>query len=306
MTSQPARNPLRTALLPAALLLVVGLAGCASHGPTPDVMATFYPLKYLAERIGGSDVTVGSIVKQGTEPHDYDPTVADLNAISDAKLVVVEGAGFESWILKAREQAPNTKVATASDGIDLRENPDEAEAKTLPSDPHTWMDPPLYAKMARNVEAGMAAAFPDKADGFHVRADALVADINQLDADFHSGLAHCQTPHVITGHAAFGYMAATYKFEQIPIEGLDPDAEPDSATINHVIDEAKRYNITIIFFEDLVNPAMTQAIAKEVHAETRVLSPLEAIPQDKIAAGASYFTVQRENLKNLEDAMRCT
>ncbi|MEA3202425.1 MAG: zinc transport system substrate-binding protein, partial [Thermoplasmata archaeon] len=93
---------------------------------------------------------------------------------------------------------------------------------------------------------------------------------------------------------------------QIPVQGLDPDAEPDTATINHVIDEARAHNVTIIFFEDLVSPRMAQTIASEVHAETRVLSPLEAIPPDKVAAGADYLSVQRENLANLRDAMRCS
>jgi zinc transport system substrate-binding protein len=152
----------------------------------------------------------------------------------------------------------------------------------------------------------MADAFPDKAEGFHVRANAFVADINQLDSEFRAGLATCQIPHVITGHAAFGYMASEYHFEQIPIQGLDPESEPDPATINHVIDEAKKYGISIIFFEELANPAMAEAIAKEVHAETRVLSPIEAIPEERLSSGTDYFTIQRENLQNLRDAMKCT
>jgi zinc transport system substrate-binding protein len=287
-----------------AALLLAGplLSGCASSEPHPDVMATFYPLAWLAERIGGGDVSVGSIVKEGVEPHDYEPTTTDMARIIDAKLLVVQGAGFERWIETARSQAANTAVVTATAGIDLHlGDPSEPEAQ----DPHTWMDPVLYARMARTVETAMAAAFPDRADGFHVRADALVADLTLLDQEFRAGLAHCQTRFVITGHAAFGYLAQEYGFTQLGIQGLDPDAEPDTATINHVVEEARTHNVTIVFFEDLVSPRLAQTIADEVHAETRILSPIEAIPQEKVAAGASYLTVQRENLQNLRDAMRC-
>ncbi|MFO1534961.1 MAG: metal ABC transporter solute-binding protein, Zn/Mn family [Thermoplasmatota archaeon] len=291
--------------LAAALLLAPLLPGCASSGPAPDVVATFYPLAYLAGRIGGGDLAVASIVREGVEPHDYDPTTTDLARISDARLLVVQGAGFESWIVAARSQAPNTRLVTATDGISLRENPDAAEAEELPSDPHTWVDPVLYARMARTVESAMAEAFLEHAAGFHVRADTLAADLRQLDAEYRAGLANCATRYAITGHAAFGYLAAEYNFTQIPIQGLDPEAEPDTATINHVIEEAKKHGITIIFFEELVSPRMAEAIAKEVHAETRVLSPIEAIPADEAAQGRDYFAVQRENLANLRDAMRC-
>lgn len=291
------------AVLALALVALPALSGCSSDtGPTPDVMATFYPLTFLAQRIGGNDVTVASIVKQGVEPHDYEPTPADVNAITDAKLVVVQGAGFETWIANVN---PHTQVR-ATAGINLTENPSQDERGTLPNDPHTWMDPVLYAKMARTVENAMAKTFPDKALAMHQRGDLLVAAIDALDAEFRAGLAHCQKHAIITGHAAFGYMASQYGFEQIPIAGLDPESEPDSATINYVIEEARSRNITIIFFEDLVSPALANTIANEVHAETRVLSPIEAIPEASVAAGADYFSVQRANLHNLRDAMACT
>jgi zinc transport system substrate-binding protein len=291
--------------LAAFLLATPLLSGCASSEPHPDVMATFYPLAWLAERIGGGDVTVGSIVQEGVEPHDYDPTPSDLAKIVDAKLLVVQGAGFEQWIETARGQAPDTRIATATAGIDLRTGDPSEPGAADAQDPHTWLDPVLYQRMARTVEAAMAEAFPDKAAGFHARADALVADLRQLDGEFRAGLAHCETRFIITGHAAFGYMAQEYGFTQLGIQGLDPDAEPDTATINHVIEEARAHNVTVIFFEDLVSPRLAQTIADEVHAETRVLSPLEAIPQARIAQGASYLTVQRESLQNLRDAMRC-
>ncbi|MES2153772.1 MAG: zinc ABC transporter substrate-binding protein [bacterium] len=288
-------------ILALAALAGTSMAGCSASEPTPDVMATFYPLAFLAQQIGGGNVTVGSIVKDGVEPHDYEPTPADVNAITDARLVVLQGAGFESWIGNVHMHAS----VRATAGLDLRENPSEDERASLPNDPHTWMDPPMYARMARNVEDAMVQVFPEKAAGLHARAAALVARIDALDGEFRSGLAHCSKNAIITGHAAFGYMARDYGFEQIAISGLDPESEPDSATINHVIDEARARNITVIFFEDQVNPALVNTIANEVHAETRILSPIEAIPAGKLAAGADYITVQHENLANLRHAMQC-
>src|ERR1051326_1957185 len=109
MKAAGSRAPMRKTALAVLLLLAPLLSGCAASEPHPDVMATFYPLAWLAERIGGANVTVGSIVKPGVEPHDYEPTTADLAKIVDAKLLVVQGAGFEAWIETARSQAPDPR-----------------------------------------------------------------------------------------------------------------------------------------------------------------------------------------------------
>lgn len=276
--------------LAVALLLVLPLAGCASPASARvDVLASFYPLAYLASAIGGGNVTVGTLVPPGVEPHDYEPTTSDLVRVSDAKLLVVEGAGFEAWIANARAQAKSTAIVTATDGVNL-----------TGGDPHAWLDPVLFAREARNVEAGMAAAFPQHAAAFHARADALVANLTRLNADYRAGLADCSTPFVITNHDAFGYLARAYNFTHVGITGLSPDAEPDPQTVREVVDQAKAHNVTIVFFEELVSPRVAEVIAREAGAQTRVLSPLESARE-----GADYESVMRENLASLREAMRC-
>jgi zinc transport system substrate-binding protein len=292
---------MRIALLLAALALAPALAGCAAASH-PDVMATFYPLQFFTQRIAGSELSVGSVVKPGSEPHDYEPTPRDLDQIVHAKVLVVEGAGFESWLETAQKQAPGTALVTASAGIGLHDNPDEEERSNLPSDPHTWMDPVLAQQMAANIETGLAAAYPDHATQIHANAAALRGDLQGLDIRYREGLAHCKAPFAITSHAAFGYMAARYNFTQVPVSGLDPEAEPSPADVQRAVDTAKEHNITVIFFEDSLSPKVAETIAREAGpgVTTAVLSPIEFAPQ-----GKDYFSIMHDDLAALRDGMKC-
>lgn len=289
------------------VLLMLALAGCTAPAPTPavDVVASFYPLEYIAKRIAGKDVTISGLVPAGVEPHEYEPTTGDVRRVADAKVLVVQGASFEGWLSSVTKDAASTRVVVATEGMDLRDNPDEEEAEELPDDPHTWLDPVLVVEMTRNVEKGLAAAFPRHAAGFRARADALVADLDELHAEFESGLKECDVRVVVTNHAAFGYMAARYDFEMIAISGLEPESEPGPATLQRVIEEVKRHNITVVFFEELVSPAVAEAVAREANATTRVLSPIEGIDAEDAAAGADYMSRMREDLAALRAGMRC-
>jgi zinc transport system substrate-binding protein len=290
-------------LLAAALVLAVApaLSGCAAT-THPDVMATFYPLQYFTQRIAGPNLLVGSVVKPGTEPHDYEPTAKDLDKIVHAKALVIEGAGFEGWLRTAQQQAPDTRLIVASDGIALNENPDSAEASTLPHDPHTWMDPMLAVQMVATIEAGLNATYPGEVDAMRDNANALRHELLALDAEYRAGLAHCAAPFAITSHSAFGYMAARYGFTQIGVSGLDPESEPSPQDVRNAVDVAKAHNITVIFFEDNLSPAVAQAIAREAGSETttRVLSPIEFAPE-----GKDYFDLMHADLAALRDGMKC-
>jgi zinc transport system substrate-binding protein len=287
-------------------LLAPLLAGCASHAH-PDVMASVYPLQFLAEQVGGGGVSVGVVVRAGTEPHDYEPTTGDMERLVEARLVLLQGAGLEPWARAAREQS-HARFATATDGIALRAGPDGDEGSTSTSasgDPHTWLDPVLYKQMAGTVEAAMAQEFPEHADAFHARAAGLSTRLDALDAQWKAGLADCQVRAAVTNHAAFGYLAARYGFEMVAINGLSPDTEPSPRTMQRIVDEMRARNLTVVYFEDLVSPAVAEAVAREAGATTRVLSPVEGIATEDAKAGADYFTRMQENLDALREGMKC-
>lgn len=126
-----------------------------------------------------------------------------------------------------------------------------------------------------------------------------------LDKDYRSGLSKCNKKDIITSHAAFGYLAKEYGFNQLAIAGLSPDEEPTLQTLKNISDFAKKNNVQYIFFESLVSPKLSETIANEVGAKTLVLNPLEGLSIQDIAEGKNYFTEMRSNLNQLKIALQC-
>jgi zinc transport system substrate-binding protein len=289
-------------------LLAPALAGCAAPTGTarPDVVVSFYPLAYMTQRIVGDKMSVGTIIPADAEPHDYELKPSDQTALDHAKLIVFAGPGLELFLDKAEQNANAAHVpyVVASEGLELQNSSDSTEPGL---DPHVWVDPVTAQQEARNIESKLEQVDPANAGAYKSNLDSFLADLRGIDGAYHAGLAHCSQSKIITTHAAFGYLARSYGFTQYAISGLSPDAEPSAAKVKETVDLAKRENITTIFFESLVNPAVAQAIAAELpNGKTMVLDPIEGIPDEDAAHGATYLTVMLENLDHLRAAMGCT
>ena len=300
-------RPAPAALLVPSLLLVPALlAGCAgTPAERVDVVASFYPLAFLAERIGAPNVTVGTAVPAGVEPHDWEPSPDDVGRVAAARVVLTQGAGFEPWLagILANLGGSGPRVVETTHGLELRQgeaHEGEAEEAEGASDPHTWLDPVLFARQAQAVEDGLAAAFPEHAAAFRERGAALRADLDALDAEMRRGLETCQVRVVVANHDAYGYLSARYGFRVEAVSGITPEAEPSAQDLARVVEVARAHNLTIVFFEELASPRVAEVIAREVGAQTRVLSPLESPPER-----GDYLARQRENLAGLREAMRC-
>jgi zinc transport system substrate-binding protein len=267
-------------------------AGCGSDEGTArgriSVAAAFYPLAYAAEQIGGNRVEVRNLTPPGTEPHDVELSARDVERIRAADVVLYLGSGFQPSFERAVDGADGKKVDLLG-----RQTLISAEEGV---DPHVWLDPVRYAYQARLI--GDALGRPEGAKPFGAR-------LLKLDAEFERGLARCDRREIVTSHAAFGYLAHRYRLEQIALTGVTPEAEPTARDLERLVEQVERSDATTIFFETLVSPRLAETVARETGAETAVLNPLEGLTEDEIAAGEDYFTVMRENLATLRQALGC-
>jgi zinc transport system substrate-binding protein len=279
------RIVLSFALAAAALLGVAGCGGGSEDGqaPEPEVVAAFYPIAYLVDRIAPT-VAVRTLTPPGAEPHDVELSARDAQALHDAELVLYVGGGF----MPALEQAVEGDDAA----VDLLQGADPH-----PSDPHAWLDPHRFAGMARR--AAVALGDPDA-------ADTLVAELEALDAEFRAGLASCERREIVTSHAAFGYLADRYGLEQVALTGISPEAEPSARAIERLVDDVREASATTVFTEPLVSPRLAETIAREANVQTAELDPLEGLTKEALDGGGDYFSVMRENLARLREALGCT
>jgi zinc transport system substrate-binding protein len=278
------------ALVAAGLLL----AACGSTSSSGDagarrVVAAFYPLAFAAEQVGASSVDVENLTPAGAEPHDLELTPGDVRDVQDAALVLYLGDDF----MPALEQALRDRDGRSVDllAVARRGAPDR-----LANDPHVWLDPVRYAAIVRSVGAALGEPAP---------ARRLQARLLRLDRDYRQGLAHCERRELVTSHAAFGWLAARYGLQQVPLEGLTPEAEPSAKQIERLVETVRRTGASTVFAETLLSPKLAETVAREAGVKTAVLDPLEGIGKDELAMGADYFTIMRANLAALREALGC-
>ncbi|WP_200215340.1 metal ABC transporter substrate-binding protein [Micromonospora coerulea] len=300
----------------AALLTLGGLAACSDDAPAGadpdrvDVVAAFYPLQFLAQRIGGDAVRVTNLAKPGAEPHDLELNPRQVGQVSDAELIVYL-KGFQPAVDEAVDQNGGDRGFDVAGVQPLRdaaagghEHEGEAgheEEKTGGKDPHVWLDPTRLATIGDRLAERLGTADPDRAADFTARARTLRAELGQLDADYAQGLKTCQRREIVVSHTAFGYLAERYQLEQVGITGLTPDTEPAPQRLAEVAREAREHRATTIFFETLVSPKVAETVAREVGAKTAVLDPIEGGP-----AGGDYLSAMRANLQTLRTALDCS
>jgi len=287
----------RIVLIGVSIVATVALAGCGgSDAGSGDksVVAAFYPLAYAAEQIGGGGVAVRNLTPAGAEPHDLELTAGDVKDVQDADLVLYLGEGFMPGLERAVAGRDGTSLDLLG-GQKLVSGREEG-GDSAP-DPHVWLDPVRYAGMVRAI----GTALRDKA-----AADDLAKRLEALDAELRGGLATCKRRQIITSHAAFGYLAGRYGLEQVPLEGLSPEAEPSARGIEQLVRLVRSSGATTVFFETLVSPKLARTVAREAGAQTAVLNPIEGLTADDITGGADYFSVMRDNLRALRKALGCT
>ena len=327
-----------------AAATALALSACSSTASSGDssskdgsltVMASFYPLKYLAEKIGGEHVSVTSLTPDGAEPHDLELSPKMVDSLSSADAVIYL-AGFQSAVDEAIEQqAPKTviDVSSAAELIeagtdanhpseDEEEATDEAQSgetdahdhdheghdheghdhhHDMSADPHFWLDPTRMAKAATLVGDKLAEADSAHADVYKANAKALAEELNTLSDTLVTKTSNCKVKTFVTAHTAFGYLADRTGLTQVGISGLDPESSPSPARLAEIAQIAKDQGVTTIFTEALIDPKVAQTLADDLGITTAVLDPIES----QTDSSKDYATVMQANIDALTKANNC-
>ncbi|MGW3987432.1 metal ABC transporter substrate-binding protein [Streptomyces sp. NPDC004830] len=319
----------RRRLIPAALASALGLGAltaCSSDSAATgntdkfDVVASFYPMAFLAEQIGGDHAHVTSLTEPGQEPHDL-----EISTRQRAQLEEADAALYLKGLQPAVDEAvAQTGIETKIDAAGLTHLEDHgtgghshegeeghaeeghseeahAEEDEHGRDPHVWLDPVKYAEIAKGVGKAFEKADPDHAADYEKNTAALVEKLNALDTDFEDGLKNTRSKVFFTNHAAFGYLAERYGLTQEAISGVDPESEPSAARVRELQQEARADGVTTVFYETLVSDKTAKTLARDANLKTDVLDPLEGITDR--SRGDDYFQVMESNLKALQKAL---
>jgi zinc transport system substrate-binding protein len=299
-------------ILTASLLLLAPLAACGNDDQSADaglsVVAAFYPLEYVTERIAGDQTEVQGLTSAGVDPHDAELSVIQTAELTDSD-VVVHLAGFQPAVDDALTQADGATVVDAADSAELiplsedaaAEEGHDEEGETV--DPHFWLDPVRLAAVASDVADALAEVDPDNAEMYADNLADLEQDLESLDEEIATGLEDCTRDAVVVSHNAFQYWAVRYELHMHPIAGLTPESEPSLQHVAELQELIRTEGVTTVFSETLASPKMAETLSTDLGLDTAVLDPIEGLGDE--TADEDYLSLMRKNLEALRGANEC-
>lgn len=302
----------------ATLVVVAALGGTLAYslvspsGATPDrlgIVATFYPLAYFAERIGGQHVQVQSLLRDNADLHSVDLSPGDIAAVQEADLFVYNGADLEPWVEEDLLPAIDTTrlrvvEATAAAGdqlIERKEDGHEEGHEHGDVDPHTWIDPVLARIEAEAIFQALSEVDPGNASAYAAGAASLLARLETIADAYTSGLASPAHDAIIVAHDAFSYLGHRHGFDVIGVIGLSADEQPSTTYLSEIVDTMVDRGIFTLFVTPVYSDEYIQALKGTLEAETG--EPVSVLPLYILTGPVEemdYLDQMEANLENLK------
>jgi zinc transport system substrate-binding protein len=281
-----------------AIVVVIPLASVAVYGTDTNqqftnnddskllAISSFNPLHEFSQIVGGEKIDVTLLVPVGVEPHDWEPTIKDVQKIQKSDFIIINGIGFENWVDDLIENNYQGTIVDTSKQIPIKEG-----------DPHIWLNPVFAINQVGNIAIAFSNSDPENVEYYMTNAAKYSEKLRLLDSKIRTDLTDCKRDF-IAFHDAFSYFADEYDLNQHTIVATtNSHGEVTAKTLENVISTARELNINIIFSEETVNTKTSQIIANEIGGKVLILSPLEIVSKD------NYISKMTQNLENLKEAL---
>lgn len=266
------------------------------QSPKITVVASFFPVYEFAKQVGGDRVNLITLIPTGVEPHDYEPTIQQLQEAENADVVFFNGLGFEgSWIDRVNNDnlVDTSVLLNLSQGSQIR-------------NPHIWLDPVFAKAQVQQIENALIEIDPNNKLYYQGNAMNFTAKLDSLDSEIRTALQTCNMKDFIAFHDAFGYFAKRYGLIQHSVQGVSPEGEVLPQRIEETIKLADDLGLSVIYAEELVDPRFAEVIAHEIpNGKVLVLSPLEGMEKDEENSGIGYLDKMEQNISNLKVGLKC-
>jgi len=239
------------------------------------VVVSIPPQQWLCKTIGGEDVTVQLLVEKGQDPHGFEPTPKQIQAISRAALFFTADLEFEKEVARRlREGAPGLRVVDTSSRVEK-----------LDMDPHIWLSPLNLQKMATVIKDALLVENPGRRDYYNENLKNLNRQLDKLHKQTSATLAPFAGKSFFVFHPAFGYFAHSYNLKQVAVE--TGGKSPTPRQLFSLIKQARKDGIRVIFVQPQFDPRSVATVAKAIDGEVVPLDPLAANVEKNIKTMAT-------------------
>jgi len=292
------------------LLLALGLILAAllavPQGASADdkmkVAASFSILGDMVKQVGGDRVDVVTFVGPNGDAHVYEPTPADAKALSESKILFINGLGLEGWMTRLENSSGfKGKVVTACTGVNPRKMVEDEKTIT---DPHAWQSLANGKIYAANIRDALIAADPAGKATYEANAKKFIDGMTAMEANVKAAVAKMppERRKIITTHDAFGYFGSAYGMEFIAPEGVSTESEASAQDVAKIITQIKKEHIPAVFLENVTDSRLLDQIASETGAKIGGTLYSDALSAPDGPAG-NYLDMFRNNIDTLSTAL---
>jgi zinc/manganese transport system substrate-binding protein len=315
-----AARALIAALALSAAIAFAGAVGTASAQEKPPqekvrIVASFSILADFVRQVGGERVMVTALVGPESDAHVYTPSPADVKFVADAKLVVINGLGFEGWfdrLVAASGKRPLIAVATKGVKLITSEDQNHASAgakgdghKHGTFDPHAWQDIGNARFYVTNIRDALTNSDPDGKSFYDANTSAYLKELDTIQEEVVAALATIpkERRKIITTHDAFRYFASAHGLTITAPQGVSTEGEASAKDVGRIIRQIKTEKVPAVFLENVTNEKLMQRIAAESGARIggRLYSDSLSAPG---GPAATYVAMMRNNVRLLVEALR--
>lgn len=322
-------------LFSVVLLATIVVAGCGdgetSSGSDFELVATTPVVADLAAGVAGDAASVTALLPGNADPHDFEPSPSDAEALLDAGLIVRSGGDLDLWLDDlldgAGADAPVLdlidSVETIEGGHDHAHEDEHAEQEGDSEeeeghadeegehghegeDPHWWQNPLNSIEAVAAIRDALVEADPGNAADFERNASGYIERLEDLDAAIETCVE--QLPRddreLVTSHDALGYYADRYGFEVVgaAIPALTTQAQASAGEIAELVDLIREHGVEAVFPEAGTSAGLERAIASEAGAKIGPELWADTLGPEG-SGGETYVGAMAANTLNIVDAL---
>lgn len=290
-------------------IIIFVMTGCRKYAATTNVsngkvnvVVSFNPMMEFTKAIGKDKINITTIVPNGTEPHDFEPKIRDMENLNKANLFVYNGLGMESWANKAVEAIDKKSLISinASNGIGAIQNVDEGEIRENGSfDPHIWLGLNEAKICCKNIKNGLIKVDPSNKKYYEKNYKEFLSKLDKLYNEYKVKMGKLANKNLVTGHAAFAYLCRDFNLKQSSVEDVFAEGEPTPKKLEELVQYCKANKIKVIFTEELASPKVSETLAKEVGAKTEKIYTIESKEDNK-----DYIESMKYNLELIYNSLK--